>query len=74
MAATEKPGLITLARLFWYFIDCGLSNEAKSFVFCYLSIISCASKIDAIWFLYIESGSMTSFDNPQSPKHPLNLH
>jgi len=33
MAATEKPGLITLAHLFWYFIDCGLSNQAK---FCYL--------------------------------------
>jgi hypothetical protein len=40
----------------------------------YISIISAASKIDAIWFLYIESACMTSIDNLQSPNiHCLNI-
>jgi len=36
-------------------------KERQGSEFCYISIVSAASKIDAIWFLYIESGCTTPY-------------
>jgi len=57
IGATEKPRFNGLGFLF--------VGNPKDFDDCYISIVSGASKIDAIWFLYIESACMTSFDNLQ---------
>jgi hypothetical protein len=40
----------------------------------YISIVSGASKIDAIWFPFIELGCVISFSNPQPPKQPSAEH
>jgi len=41
-----------------------------SFVFCYISIVSGASKIDVRWFPFIELGWVISLNNVQPPKQP----